>query len=132
AVVQGPGIARLVHTATKEVSFRGYVEAAVARGEGAPSVVRREVLPNILSPLIADFGLRFTFSILLVAAVNFLGLGLHPPLAAWALMISENREITTLNPWAIFVPAALIAILTLGMNLTGDAIARSLGRPGGD
>jgi ABC-type dipeptide/oligopeptide/nickel transport system permease subunit len=131
AVVQSPGIARLVHTATKEVSYRGYVEAAVARGEHGVAVVRRDVLPNIMSPLIADAGLRFTFSILLVAAVNFLGLGLRPPAADWALMISENRQIITLNPWSIFVPAALIALLTIAMNLVGDSIARSLGRSEG-
>ena len=75
-VVQAPGIARLSHTAAKEVSLRAYVEAAVARGERAPAIIRREILPNISSPLIADAGLRFTFSVLLVASVNFLGLGL--------------------------------------------------------
>jgi peptide/nickel transport system permease protein len=128
AVVQAPGISRLVHTATKEVSFRGYVEAAVARGERSAAVIRREVLPNILSPLIADAGLRFTFSILLVAAVNFLGLGLQPPASDWGLMVSENREVLSLNPWAVFAPAALIALLTIAVNLVGDAVTRSLGR----
>jgi ABC-type dipeptide/oligopeptide/nickel transport system permease subunit len=103
------------------------VEAAVARGERTTAVLRREVLPNIMSPVIADLGLRYTFSILLVAAVNFLGLGLQPPASDWALMISENREIISLNPWSIFVPAALIAVLTIGVNAVGDAIARSLG-----
>ena len=128
AAVQAPGIARLIHTATVEVSLRGYVEAAVARGDSTVTILRREVLPNILTPVIADFGLRSTFSILFVITVDFLGLGIQPPNANWALMISENREILTLNPWAIFVPAALIALLTIGVNLIGDAIARSLGR----
>ena len=127
-VVQAPGIARLSHTATKEVSLRAYVEAAVARGEGAFTVIRREILPNILSPLIADAGLRFTFSILLVASVNFLGLGLSPPRSDWGLMVSENREILSLNPWAVFAPALLIALLTIAVNLVGDSVARSLGR----
>jgi peptide/nickel transport system permease protein len=127
-VVQAPGIARLSHTATKEVSLRAYVEAAIARGERAFTVIRREILPNILSPLIADAGLRFTFSILLVASVNFLGLGLQPPRSDWGLMVSENRDILTLNPWAVFAPAALIALLTIGVNLVGDSVTRSLGR----
>jgi ABC-type dipeptide/oligopeptide/nickel transport system permease subunit len=127
-VVQAPGIARLGHTATKEVSLRAYVEAAIARGERAFTVIRREILPNILSPLIADAGLRFTFSILLVASVNFLGLGLQPPASDWGLMVSENREILTLNPWAVFAPAALIALLTISVNLVGDSVTRSLGR----
>jgi peptide/nickel transport system permease protein len=127
-VVQAPGIARLSHTATKEVSLRAYVEAAVARGERAISVIRREILPNILSPVIADAGLRFTFSILLVASVNFLGLGLQPPRSDWGLMVSENREILSLNPWAVFAPALLIALLTIAVNLVGDSVARNLGR----
>ena len=73
-------------------------------------------------------GLRFTFSIILVASVNFFGLGLQPPDADWALMISENRDGLTLNPWVILVPAALIALLTISVNLVGDAVARTLGR----
>lgn len=127
-VVQAPGIARLAHTATKEVSLRGYVEAALARGESGFAIVRREILPNILSPLIADAGLRFTFSILLVASVNFLGLGLQAPRADWGLMVSENREVLSVNPWAVFAPALMIALLTIAVNLVGDAVTRSLGR----
>lgn len=125
--VQAPGIARLVHTVTKEVSLRAYVEAAVVRGESTWMVIRREVLPNILTPVIADLGLRFTFSILLVASVNFLGLGLNEPASDWGLMVSKNREIISLNPWATIAPAALIAMITIGVNLLGDAVARSLG-----
>jgi peptide/nickel transport system permease protein len=127
-VVQAPGIARLSHTATKEVSLRAYVEAAIARGERSLAVIRREIVPNILSPLIADAGLRFTFSVLLVASVNFLGLGLQPPRSDWGLMVSENRDVLTLNPWAVFAPAVLIALLTIGVNLVGDSVTRSLGR----
>ena len=128
ALVQAPQISRIVRTATLEVSVRGYVEAAVARGERAPSVIVREVLPNILTPVLVDAGLRFTYSILIIASVNFLGLGLQPPNSDWALMISENRTYIQLNPWSVLVPAAMIGLLTIGINLTGDAIARSLGR----
>jgi peptide/nickel transport system permease protein len=128
AAVQAPLIARIIRTATLEQSVRGFVEAAVARGEGTLAVLRREILPNIVAPIAADVGLRFTYSIILVASVNFFGLGLQPPAADWALIISENREGLTLNPWVILVPAALIALLTISLNLVGDAIARSLGR----
>ena len=128
AAIQAPGISRIVRTATLEVSVRGYVEAAVARGERAIAVVVREVLPNILAPVLVDAGLRFTYSILIIASVNFLGLGLQPPSSDWALMISENRQYISLNVWAVLAPAAMIALLTIGVNLTGDAIARSLGR----
>lgn len=128
ALVQMPGIARLVRTVTLEVSVRGFVEAAVARGERTSAILRREVLPNIAPALIADGGLRFTFSVLFIAAANFLAIGLQPPAADWGLMISENRHYISLNPWAVALPAVLIAILTIGINLVGDAIARSLGR----
>jgi peptide/nickel transport system permease protein len=128
AAIQAPGISRIVRTATLEVSVRGYVEAAVARGERAFAVIFREVLPNILAPVLVDAGLRFTYSILIIASVNFLGLGLQPPSPDWALLISENRQYISVNIWAVVMPAAMIALLTIGINLTGDAIARSLGR----
>jgi peptide/nickel transport system permease protein len=128
AVIQAPQISRIVRTATLEVSVRGYVEAAVARGERAPAVMLREVLPNILGPVLVDAGLRFTYSILIIASVNFLGLGLQPPNSDWALMISENRAYISVNALAVVAPAAMIAILTIGVNLTGDAVARTLGR----
>ena len=82
-----------------------------ARGaSGRCAILRREILPNILGPVIADVGLRLTYSIILVASVNFLGLGLQPPAADWALMISENRDGLDLNPCAILAPAVLIAL----------------------
>jgi len=128
AIIQAPSISRIVRTATLEVAVRGYVEAAVARGERAAAVISREVLPNILAPVLVDAGLRFTYSILIIASVNFLGLGLQPPDSDWARMIGENRAYISLNSLAVVAPAAMIAILTIGVNLTGDAIARSLGR----
>ena len=127
ALVQMPLIARIVRAATLEQSVRGFVEAAVARGERTHAILRREILPNIAGPIAADIGLRFTYAIILVASVNFLGLGLQPPASDWALIISENRGGLTLNPYVILVPAALISLLTISVNLVGDAIARSLG-----
>lgn len=120
AVVQLPPIARIVKTAALEQSVRGYVEAAVARGESTFSVLRREILPNISRTLAADIGLRFTWSVLLIASVNFLGLGLQPPAADWGLMVSENRGGAALNPSAMLIPAALLGVLTLAINLLGD------------
>jgi peptide/nickel transport system permease protein len=128
AAIQAPGISRIVRTATLEVSVRGYVEAAIARGERSFAVIVREVLPNIMAPVLVDSGLRFTYSILIIASVNFLGLGLQPPASDWALMISDNRQYIAIQAWAVLAPAAMIALLTIGINLTGDAIARSLGR----
>ena len=128
AVVQAPLIARVVRSATLEQSVRAFVEAAVARGERARAILLREIVPNIVPSVMADAGLRLTYSIILVASVNFFGLGLQPPAADWALMISENRDGFDLNPWVIIAPATMIALLTVAVNLTGDALARSLGR----
>ena len=127
ATVNVPSIARIVRAATQAVSVRGYVEAAVARGERVPAVLRREILPNILGTVLADAGIRLTGAIIILASVNFLGLGLQPPAADWALMISENRNGITLQPWMVAVPALLIAVLTIAVNLVADAVARSLG-----
>jgi peptide/nickel transport system permease protein len=127
ALVQMPGISRIVRTATLEVSVRGYVEAAMIRGERTPAVLRREVLPNILGPVIATAGLRFTLSVVLIASVNFLGLGLQPPASDWGLMVSENREILNLNPLSVLMPALMLALLTIGITMVGDSYARRLG-----
>src|SRR5262245_18100970 len=127
AIIQMPSVARIVRSATLAQSVRGFVEAAVARGEGTFAILRRELLPNIVSPIAADVGIRFTLAIILVASVNFLSLGLQPPAADWALMISENRSGLTLNPWAVLAPALMIALLTISVNLVGDAVARTQG-----
>ena len=127
ATVHTPSIARIVRAATQQLTGRGYVEAALARGERTAAILRREILPNILGTVLADAGIRLTASILILASINFLGLGRQPPAADWALMISENREGITLQPWAVAAPALLIALLTISVNLVADAVARSLG-----
>jgi peptide/nickel transport system permease protein len=128
ALVLFPGVARIARSATQEISTRSYVEAAVGRGERSFAVLRREILPNIAGPLIADLGLRFSWSIILVASVNFLGLGIAPPTPDWGVMISENRSIIQSNPMGVIAPALMLAILILGVNLVGDTYIRQLGR----
>jgi peptide/nickel transport system permease protein len=128
-LIQLPGIARVIRTATLEASTRGYVDAAVARGERTPAILRREVLPNIGPVLLADIGIRFGFSILLVASVNYLGFGLQPPAADWGLTISQNQSIVSLNPWAVLAPAIPLAALTVAVNLIADAYGGTPGEP---
>ena len=129
-IVLSPGVARISYTATRETATRAFVEAAVARGENTVAVMRREILPNISGPIITNLGLTVTFAILLIAAVNFLNLGVQPPAANWALMVAENRPVLSLNVWATIAPALMIALLTIGVNLTTDAVAEALGRSG--
>jgi ABC-type dipeptide/oligopeptide/nickel transport system permease subunit len=125
-LIQLPGIARLVRTATQEVSVRGYVESAVARGERTPAILLREIVPNISPVLLADVGLRFGYSILLIASVNYLGFGLQPPSSDWGLTISLNQAIIRLNPWSVLAPAIALAALTVSVNLIGDAYTSAL------
>lgn len=128
AIVHVPSIARVVRAAALDVSVHGYVEAAVARGDATRHILFREMLPNISGPVAADLGPRFTISILLVAAVNFLGLGLAPPSPDWAIAVAENRSGLGIQVWAVLGPAAMIAALTVVTNVVADATARSLGR----
>ncbi|MGH3712452.1 MAG: ABC transporter permease [Micromonosporaceae bacterium] len=126
AIANVPGIARVVRAATLEVSVRGYVEVALARGESWVRVATRDVLPNITAALLSDVGSRISGTIAMVASANFLGLGLQPPTADWALMVTENRTGLALQPWAVLAPACLIALLTITVNLGGDEIAARL------
>jgi len=116
----GPRIARIVRGAALEVMDLPFVEAARARGESPIYIATREVLPNILSSISVDFGIRLATTILLVAGVSFLGFGLQPPVADWGLMVSENRAGITVQPWPVVAPAAMVGILTLSINLLID------------
>jgi ABC-type dipeptide/oligopeptide/nickel transport system permease subunit len=128
ALVLIPAIARIMRTATLEASTRGYVDAALARGESTAAILRREILPNVTPVLLADFGIRFGYSVVIIASMNFLGLGQAPPAADWGLMISENRNYISLNEWSVLGPAIMLAMLTISVNITADAYVRSLGR----
>ena len=127
ALLHVPYVARIIRSVTLDVSVRGYVEAAFARGEPLRTILRRDVLPNISGPIVADAGPRLTVSILLVAGLSFLGLGLKAPAADWALMVSENRSGLTIQPWAVLAPVLCIAALTVAVNVLADALARALG-----
>ena len=127
AITTAPGVARIARAATLEVVDLPYVESARARGERASYVMAVEILPSVRSPLLVDFGLRLTTAILLVAALSFVGLGLQPPAADWGLMIGENRIGLNVQPWAVIVPAAAIAALTIGVNLIIDGVGRRTG-----
>ena len=127
ALIQMPLVARIIRSATQTQSIRGFVEAAAARGERTSAILGRELLPNIVPTIAADVGLRLTYAIILVASVNFLGLGLQPPDADWGLMVSENRSGLNLNPLAVLAPATMIALLTIAVNMVGDAVARQQG-----
>src|SRR5262249_19403137 len=119
-----PQVARATRSATLDLTERGCVKAAEPQGMRSAKVMIREILPNLISPLMVEAGLRLTYSIVIMAGLSFLGFGQQPPAANWGLMINENRIGLQLNPWAVIVPAALIALLTIGTNTFTDAVAR--------
>ena len=120
ALANAPRIARIVRAAALEIIDLGYIEAARMRGERVQYITVREILPNIKAPVLVDFGVRLTGSILLVAGVSFLGFGLQPPAADWGLIVSENRAGLTIQPWSVVPAVAAIALLTIAVNLIID------------
>ena len=128
AAVQIPFVARLIRTATLEIATRGYVEAAVARGESTVSVMAREILPGLWKTIAAAAVPSLTGSILAIAALSFFGIGLQPPSSDWGSMINENRPGLQLQAWGTVAPAAMIAVLVLGVNLIADWRVRGQGR----
>ena len=123
-VSHAPQVARVLRSATLDLSERDFVKAAELQGMRPAKVMRKEILPNLVSPLMVEAGLRLTYSIVIIAGLAFLGFGQPPPAASWATMINENRDGLSLNPWAVIVPALLIALLTIGTNTFTDAFAR--------
>jgi peptide/nickel transport system permease protein len=128
AIVFAPRIARIVRTVALEIATREFVEAAVARGEGVVSILRRDLLPNVGAAVMADLGIRVSGTIILFSSLSYLGLGEAPPAANWGLMISENRIGLITQPTIVIVPAITIALLAIGVNLLADAVARGLGK----
>jgi len=122
-----PGAVRLCRSAVAEIATRAFVEAAIIRGASTRRILFRELLPNILPTLAADIGFRFGSIVALVAALNFLGVGLQPPSADWALMIQENRSGLSSNPYAVIIPATLISVIIVASNLAADGVTRTMG-----
>lgn len=118
-----PQVARVIRSAALDVSERDFVKATELLGVKRRKIMTKEILPNLISPLMVESGLRSTYSIVIVAGLSFLGFGQSPPAANWGIMINENRTGLVLNPWAVIVPAVLIALYTIGTNTYTDAVA---------
>jgi peptide/nickel transport system permease protein len=123
-VSHAPQVARVLRSAALDVTERDHVKVAELQGLRPVKVITREILPSLVSPIMVEAGLRLTYSIVIMAGLAFLGFGPAPPAPSWGLMINENRDGLPLNPWAVVVPAILIALLTIGTNTFTDAVAR--------
>ncbi|WP_170769822.1 ABC transporter permease [Ruegeria lacuscaerulensis] len=111
---------RLSRSVAVDINVMDYVEAAKLRGEGRSWVIFREILPNALSPLVAEFGLRFIFMVLFISTLSFLGLGVQPPLADWGGIVKENKDGIVYGIGAALYPAVAIATLAISVNLVAD------------
>ena len=120
AVLDSTRVFRLTRAVAMIVVVQDFVEAARLQGEKLGWITTREILPNILPPLIAEFGLRFCFVFLTIAALSFLGLGIQPPTADWGSMVRENATLINYGDITPLLPAAAIALLTIAVNFLVD------------
>lgn len=124
ALLDSTRVFRLSRTVAIDIAVQDFVEAARLRGEKTRWIVTREILPNALSPLVAEFGLRFAFAMLFLSSLSFLGLGIQPPEADLGRMIRDNREGIVYGIPAALYPGAAIALLALSVNLVVDSILK--------
>jgi len=119
-IIYVPGAYRIARSMAININTLDYVTVARLRGEGTLYVMRREILPNIAGPMLADLGLRFVYIVLLLAGLSFLGLGVQPPAADWGSLVRENIGSLAGASAAVIAPALAIASLTIAVNLVID------------
>lgn len=126
-ISQMPQTARVIRAAVVQVRDLDFIKYAEGIGLSRSRTLREQLLPNVVAPLMVELGLRLTFSIGLIASLDYLGLGVLPPAADWGLMIQENQAGLSVTPWPVLIPVLAIMILTIGSNLVTDGIARTIG-----
>lgn len=126
AIAFAPGMARVTRSVALAVRQQDYVAAAIARGESGRWIVFREMLPNVVAPVVVETTIRVAFAVMLFATLSFLGLGAQPPAPEWGLMISEARGFLHEAPWLIVGPGVAIALTAIGFNLLGDGLRDAL------
>jgi len=119
-IIYVPGAYRMARSLAVNINALDYVTVARTRGEGTLYIMLREILPNILGPMLADLGLRFVYVVLLLASLSFLGLGIQPPAADWGSLVRENIGALAMGGASVIVPALAIASLTIAVNLVID------------
>ncbi|MCP3887813.1 MAG: ABC transporter permease [Desulfobulbaceae bacterium] len=120
AILDSTRVFRVSRAVAMDVEVMDFVEVARLRGEGLLWVMRSEILPNVMPPLIAEFGLRFCFVFLFISSLSFLGLGIQPPTADWGSMVRENAGAISFGIFSPMYPALAIGVLTIGVNLVVD------------
>jgi len=119
-ILDSTRVYRLSRAVAVDINVMDFVEAAKLRGEGSVWIIFREILPNALSPLVSELGLRFIYAVLFLSTLSFLGLGVQPPSADWGGMVKENKDGIVFGIAAALIPAAAIAMLAISVNLVAD------------
>ncbi len=120
ALIDATRVFRVARALGMDIVVQDYVEAARARGESLGWIMWHELLPNALAPLAAEFGIRFTYAILFISALSFLGLGVQPPHADLGVMVKENMQGLLYGSYAPIFPALGIALITVSVNMLVD------------
>jgi len=120
AILDSTRVFRLSRAVSMDIVVKDFVEAARLRGEGTRWIITREILPNSMPPLVAEFGLRFCFVFLFISSLSFLGLGIQPPTADWGSMVRDNATLISYEDITPLLPAGAIALLTVGVNFVVD------------
>ncbi|MCC4592621.1 ABC transporter permease [Xanthomonas campestris pv. cannae] len=123
AIIYVPGAYRIARALAVNVAAMDYVTVAATRGEGLGWLMGREILPNIIGPILVDLGLRFVYVVLLLASLSFLGLGVQPPAADWGTLVRDNLGVLAEGGVAVLAPALAIASLTVSVNLLIDRLS---------
>lgn len=127
-LIEATRIFRVARSLAMDILVMDFVDVARARGEGAWWIMRREIMPNAVAPLAAEFGIRYTYAILFISALSFLGLGIQPPDADWGVMVRENLQGLLFGSAAPLIPAAAIATVTIAINLVVDGLLQHASR----
>jgi len=128
AIAFVPGVIRLTRGLALSISKHEYIEVAEMMGYPHHQILLREILPNILTPLLIHLGTMLSWSVALLSGLSFLGYGVAPPEADWGLMVNENKGGLQIQPFSILVPILLIALFALGTNLLAEGFGRKFSR----
>lgn len=127
AFLYGIPIIRVARAATHDVVARDFITAARVRGHGSLDIMWRELLPNVLDVMMVEGAMRWSWMLLTFSALSFLGFGVSPPTPDWGLMISDARGFVAFAPWGVLGPVIALSSLIIGINLSADALAKTLG-----
>ena len=127
AFFYGIPVIRIARAATHDVVARDFISAAKARGHGRMTIIRRELVPNVLDTLMVEGEMRWSWMLLAFSSLSFLGFGVSPPTPDWGLMIADARGFMSFAPWGVLGPVIALSSLIIGINMTADALAKALG-----